>query len=1133
MPLGASAAARAARPRWPAAALLAFALSSCGGGGGGGGAEQDPPPPRAATDPETQPGAPIPAVAAPTGLALRAAARQLAVSWSPVAGAASYRVQWKSGDETYDAGREVVVTTGTRYTIANLIAGRQYTVRVLAVPPGTAAGTASQEVSETPANPPPSPPRVTAEPETQPGGDDEQPPPPPPPPTVAAPTGVMLTTGAQRLVVAWSAVTGAESYRVQWKSGNEAYGGGREVVVATGTSYTIANLMAGQQYTVRVLAIPPGGGTGTASTETAAVPTAPPPPPPPRPEPEPEPQPASATAPTGVGVTAALRSLTVSWSAATGAAEYKVQWKSGSESYSTSREATVSGTSHTIPGLIPGRQYTIRVLTVPTDGGTEPASTERTARPAPPSHAAVGTLRAWTSPPDGSRYPAETLQPANPTSATSWRTAEYNANGLDRINAAEGYAACAGITGCRPGGGGRTIAIIGADLYTGHQDLQGSINRGTDIASVHETQVIGVAAARRNGVGMHGVAYNANIVGFGYQGRHYEKVGAIFASIAGRPQEVLGQRTAYDSAADSAHIALVSIETQDNPAEWKAGMEIAAAAGRIMVFAAGNTASSSPSKYPAKAAGDAGIAGHAIVVGGLNEAGTGLDTSSNTNCGSLKEYCMVAPKRGVYTTTGRRGDSDNRYTSLLGTSYAAPFVAGAAAVVWNAFPNKTGAQIIQRLLTTAFQVDPTTGNYDATTGLSDIYGHGRLDLGAAMSAVGWTSAALPGGGLAPVRRSFVDLPPGFRLRPNATLSRSVVYDEQMFPFPHDLNTAFRPHRPHSAARAMEEFLASLGGEWTEAKLGERTAVEFASTEAKPHRDPRDESGELDGYRLRTRLAPDLSLTLGRGFGAVGASSDFVARRLARGLLHDGLALGPFAALAGSGAELGAVWELDERTRLDVAGKDAAGYFGGGRARLASLGATRRFGDALTLGARWGRLRERGSLLGARGFGAFGGFGGAADTDFLDLSAERRFGRMTLFGGVSRGWTRAGATPGGSLIAGWSGLRGDSFALGGEWPDLWRRADRLTLIASSPFRARGAAVQVDVPERETADGVVAYARHRADLSPRGRELRLQLAYETEAAPGAALSVGGYLRLEPEHDPAAKTEFGAAAKLRLRF
>ena len=75
--------------------------------------------------------------------------------------------------------------------------------------------------------------------------------------------------------------------------------------------------------------------------------------------------------------------------------------------------------------------------------------------------------------------------------------------------------------------------------------------------------------------------------------------------------------------------------------------------------------------------------------------------------------------------------------------------------------------------------------------------------------------------------------------------------------------------------------------------------------------------------------------------------------------------------------------------------------------------------------------------------------------------------------------------------------------------------------------------VDVPDRELADGVVGYARHRVDLSPRGRELRLQAVYEAEAGPGAALTLGGFLRLDPDHDPEAAPEFGAAVKLRMEF
>lgn len=75
--------------------------------------------------------------------------------------------------------------------------------------------------------------------------------------------------------------------------------------------------------------------------------------------------------------------------------------------------------------------------------------------------------------------------------------------------------------------------------------------------------------------------------------------------------------------------------------------------------------------------------------------------------------------------------------------------------------------------------------------------------------------------------------------------------------------------------------------------------------------------------------------------------------------------------------------------------------------------------------------------------------------------------------------------------------------------------------------------VDVPDRELADGAPAYTRHRVDLSPRGRELRLQLAYEADAGPGVASTLGGFLRTSPDHDPQAAPEFGAAVKLRMDF
>ena len=75
-------------------------------------------------------------------------------------------------------------------------------------------------------------------------------------PQLAQVTGVTVTAGVEALVVSWDAVNDATGYKVQWKSGTEAFDEEREHVVLNGTttSYTIASLTAGTLYSVRVIA---------------------------------------------------------------------------------------------------------------------------------------------------------------------------------------------------------------------------------------------------------------------------------------------------------------------------------------------------------------------------------------------------------------------------------------------------------------------------------------------------------------------------------------------------------------------------------------------------------------------------------------------------------------------------------------------------------------------------------------------------------------------------------------------------------------------------------------------------------------------------------------------------------------
>ena len=769
-----------------------------------------------------------------------------------------------------------------------------------------------------------------------------------------------------------------------------------------------------------------------------------------------------------------------------------------------------------------------------------------------PSQPADGTVRAFpsevrrTSPaghprPATTVYRAETLEPPNPRIAGSWETAEYDAQpGLRLIRASTGYAA---RTTGEPGGGGKTIAIVDTKIpvddgeSVGHPDLQGvkTVDVSGAVTDVdHGTRVAGVAAARRNGWGIHGVAYNANVVALSSGDDTRRDFEAIMASVAGLTGSYGTADRKWDSRPEaSAHVANFSLRLQAPMHDLepvKRGMRLMAKAGRVIVAAAGNEGGVDPDSYPAIGVADEGVAGWAIAVGALDATGEAAAPWSH-RCGKVGRWCLFAPGTDVNSTQGAYYDTSRGHEPSEGTSLAAPHVTGAVAAVWAAFPNKTGAQIVERILSTARQVDAANGDYDPVTGLSPIYGRGALDLGAAMNPVGFTSLLTRGSGAVPVRRSFVTLPPVFRPRPAAALRDAVVYDTQAFPFLHDLNGAIRTRPARSTATTVEDFLSSPRRGRSSQRLGRRVRVEFAWPQ--PDGAARAPSGELRDYRFRVAATPALSFRLGRSSGDHGASEGLVARRLGRGPWQGGFAAAPFTELAGDGASFGVDWRRDEDTRLDFAGKAGSGYFGGGQARLASLGMTRRLGAGLTVSGRWGALRERGSVLGIRGSGAFGGDPGAR-TDFLDLGAERRTASgAAYFAGLGLGATKSAAPGPGSLVSGWSGGRGESFVLGGEWSGLWRGSDRLTVSASSPFRPRGAGMWVDVPDRELSDGVVAYTRHRVDLSPRGREVRLQAVYEAEAGPGAAATLGGFLRLDPDHDPEAAPEFGAAVKLRMEF
>ena len=91
---------------------------------------------------------------------------------------------------------------------------------------------------------------------------------------------------------------------------------------------------------------------------------------------------------TGVVVTSGNAGLLVNWVAVDNATGYKVQWKSGTESYNTgTRQATItsgSTISHTIASLTNGTEYTVRVTATRTGANDGPPSAEVMGTPGAP-----------------------------------------------------------------------------------------------------------------------------------------------------------------------------------------------------------------------------------------------------------------------------------------------------------------------------------------------------------------------------------------------------------------------------------------------------------------------------------------------------------------------------------------------------------------------------------------------------------------------------------------------------------------------------------------------------------------------------------------------------------------------------
>ncbi len=250
------------------------------------------------------------------------------ISWSAVANATSYAVDYKlnsSGTWTSFSTAQ----TGTSASLTGLNSGSLYDWRVTATcASGTGASAAAQFTTLVPC---------------------------------VAPAGLAASSvTSSSATVSWSAVTAATSYAVDYKL-NSSGTWTSFSTAQTGTSANLSGLSSSSLYDWRVSATCPSG--TTAATASQFTTTAP----------------AACNAPAGLSSSAlTANSATVSWTAASGAVSYAVDYKLNSSGTWTSFSTAQTGTTANLTGLSASSLYDWRVTTNCSSGSSTAAAAQFT-----------------------------------------------------------------------------------------------------------------------------------------------------------------------------------------------------------------------------------------------------------------------------------------------------------------------------------------------------------------------------------------------------------------------------------------------------------------------------------------------------------------------------------------------------------------------------------------------------------------------------------------------------------------------------------------------------------------------------------------------------------------------------------
>ncbi|APG61821.1 hypothetical protein LPB140_02090 [Sphingorhabdus lutea] len=761
-----------------------------------------------------------------------------------------------------------------------------------------------------------------------------------------------------------------------------------------------------------------------------------------------------------------------------------------------------------------------------------------------------------TSPPAAPVTPpaSPTPPPPPPPPPTNFVTSEYNrSDGPSYHNALPAYQLGAS-------GQGVIAAIIDSGIDPDSHEFTGRISplsgdvtnggRGISFDSDHGTRVARVLAAARDDRDTMGIAFNATILAL-----RADTPGSCTTPEPGEDEATCsfsdtsiaeGINRAITAGARVINISLGGAGTANSA--LRNAVQRATQAGIVIVVSAGNEYDEDEPDYdinnPSPFAQALVAQGNGLVIisTSVNDERTISDfsnragTSQNVTLSALGDrICCVYENDAIKRTT----ENGQSFVFVYnGTSFSAPQISGAVALLAQYFPNLTGAQIVQLLLNNADDV--------GAAGTDNIYGRGILNIGRAFAPTGTTSIAdtkiaLPldqgaGSTSGPMgdassrdqsaesvvldaygRAYNVNIAHGLRADINQLkLTHALnISSKNITASAGPINIGFAIARDEIGAAALNPLKLSQD----DAKISRILAGRISAKIAK------DSRFTLAIRQEASTLALDLKSNEALGSFLVAPSilrdSGFFKQPLTatsishdwRGISFTGFAENGYVAPTRNAEILRRISEIAPFSDgYNIAGLDIAGSVAG-----------------FDWHARASILNEEKSLLGARLSESL--VNGGAQSMFADAQLGRQFAGGWSVSASSRfGWTRPNA---GTTTLGSSMLKSNAFSLDVNKSGFITGGDLLSLRFAQPLRISSGTLSLNLPlsyDYSTRSAV--FGLRDINLAPQGRELISELSWQSLFGP-VYIGSNIYWRQQPGHFKNAPDDLGVAVRMNMDF